>query len=30
MKEKIYRLMSIVGTAKHPDLSTDLLDVYDQ
>ena len=29
-EEKIKRLMSIVGTAKHPDLSTDFLNVYDQ
>ena len=29
-EEKVKRLMSIVGTAKYPDLSTDLLDVYDQ
>jgi hypothetical protein len=29
-EEKVKRLMSIVGTAKHPDLSTDFLDVYDQ
>ena len=28
--EKVKRLMSIVGTAKHPDLSNDVLDVYEQ
>jgi len=28
--EKVKHLMSIVGTAKHPNLSTDLLDVYEQ
>lgn len=27
---RIKRLLSIVGTAKHPDLSNDSLDVYDQ
>ncbi len=28
--EKVKRLMSIVGTAKHPDLSNNVLDVYEQ
>lgn len=29
-EEKVKRMMSIVGTAKYPNLSTDLLNVYDQ
>ena len=29
-EEKVKRLMSIVGTAKYPDLSSDVLDVYEQ
>ena len=29
-EEKVKRFMSIVGTAKYPDLSTDILDVYEQ
>ncbi len=29
-EEKVKRLMSIVGTAKHADLPNDILDVYEQ
>lgn len=29
-EEKTRRLLSIVGTAKYPDLSNDILDVYEQ